>query len=896
MEFAILGGLALLGYYYKSKENQVSGPIQDSSDNDNIIESVSGQQMDEGQSIYDFLDEKIAPPETFQDSDIPLYVDPDSIASKFYEERSVNTFPEEYKQSKLDLFTGNSMSAFNKPFKKEARTLFQPEESATPIGFSGRPVTSSMSEYDRYWVNKNADYAVPGGPKVVDLPIETSQVRVIPPNTSTKHPSPLPHPLTGKSMVQIPRDTSSAGIEISAAKNAPYSMPMNVVAPNLVAPMTTEGNAITKPSTKPNHEQNRFGVVSQAGFGEAEASRPHSGLSTVYKKDMGSVRTLQGGPAKGPNNSQLNQGGDGFTKQSTDNARAYSLGPGAQTTAGEVTASMRGDVTRTDMSNRDNFVGNENRNAAPGVPLHTRESHAAPGHSSVESLTNFRDPVDHALFTRGGMPEHHPTSTGEKHIFGSGRKETERQNSFYDATFAANLGHGGISTNIIPVSSSSLSSVNEKSNGLNNEPPVMQRTLQPKDSDPMRSNVYVRGRTKGEIPVHNLPYNNANMAQRSLNSGDYRLYDVVHDKHQGRKEMQIDPREGRTLVVSLPDRPPTESASLTPKKLERTNTVNNTAGGISRQDFNLRLGMMPPDHSGMMTTTMNLNDQRSTLNREANKNEDIYFTGSIKAPSTMPMMSIPSVDGAVTRAVNNKITQDWQGHGSNSTMGFIKWPEEATPQKSSAESTYVGNMKIIAPTDDGNDDAARQQINTRQTIEQFTVATSHDNFNMNAGATFHASEINPHEPPRPKMGLSEAPFRKVTEMHPETLKGNITNNDSPKITRVPDKESNVSFYGPPTAAFTHLPMDKSSITEVRVPMRPLAGSVAGPQVNNHVLAKQSKDTYIRPKVQTLRSTYDVSMLGQHGAFRYLSDKERPIENSELTKGKKMVLLPRRDII
>lgn len=226
MELLVLGGLAALGYYLNDKQNgsrqyAVDSKFTSPKEGKPIMEAYNDElksitstaasfpEISEVESLYQTESSKKEEQYTERTNGRT------HASSMFVAGRSVNTFSDAYKQNKLDVFTGNSSSLFNKPQKKEATPIFDPKENATMLTSDGRPlVLNNGDQQSRFWVSQSSPFQEPKMQKVTDVPLTYQDIRMKykPVLASTKEESKIPPPMTG--MASVPKGTVEPGIKV----------------------------------------------------------------------------------------------------------------------------------------------------------------------------------------------------------------------------------------------------------------------------------------------------------------------------------------------------------------------------------------------------------------------------------------------------------------------------------------------------------------------------------------------------------------------------------------------------------------------------------------------------------------------------------------------------------
>lgn len=255
MELLLLSGLAAMGYFmYEMKQPQNNNKKQ--------LNRMPTYSRSSDSEPSTFSDERHIPyfshDEKSFNNDITVDEGPmsanSSIDKPFYIGRSVNTYTNDYKQTKLDIFTGNSSSIFSKPSKNAVEPLFKPIENATILTSDGKPRTDiGVERGQRFWVNKNANYVTLPVEQISDAPISYAETDLNIKNPSQKQASTLPHPDTGKAIVahnsgidMMGDNTKAVQKKVATSCEVPFSSSSgNVSLSRTENPETTRSHGIS---------------------------------------------------------------------------------------------------------------------------------------------------------------------------------------------------------------------------------------------------------------------------------------------------------------------------------------------------------------------------------------------------------------------------------------------------------------------------------------------------------------------------------------------------------------------------------------------------------------------------------------------------------------------------
>lgn len=899
MEFAILGGLALLGYIYKENWNQHAD-----------VEVQEGEGVDFGIVQDGFLTPKqrlesngwtprqgrSSIREPFKDDDVPLLMSDDSLATKFYTQRTVTTFSDDYKQSKLDLYTGNSQSMFNKPQRSEKEALFKPVESATLISFSGKPTTTSSPDTERYWVNPNADFTQPAGIKPTrDLPMGyASQVR--PNNPSSRQPKILPHPLNGHAMVPFSAGPEDSGAQSDSNRlkkelSSPFAAPASLATG--ASQMMTEFTPTRDRSTPDPHEY--YGAASSAGQGEAHTTRP-SMQTTKAQANCGALPNYFGNKhlsvysgdtqravhSNEVSSSRLVRVGAEFLPQSiAKGSPALSVNQRGKT-PGSTSLSKR----ETNPVLRDGYLMSALHPDAQALlsakqPVATSRAtkNATPPDGDKEDLMPTRVLINPAASDR--------VNKGGLHAIAVRDVPPESSMEPVEMTmYSARFGHGGIANiseetskatirreRIPSAVSSTLEHVFSSSTQriMSAADYRMQGQDSPAERDKSRVTSAAHPETMGQA--------------RALEPADYRMGEpsFVHRKSNLTEHIQEMSSTQKKLLDLMPDN---RSMVIT---LPTRDAPQFEDGQVSRQNKHVDFAAHKPP--AMAETFIGVN-----LGSKPPMQQDVVSDAGKRS-------RLPETIGA----------SSYWASGVNSLSNIAAQMSRSTTSESRRDKgrpdapTKLGGNSIIPAsvtyTSTAGPQRAEQAMPQSNLVGRIQGAPGHLADSIGAEETRFRQEISTVAEPRGMKVQAPQSCVKPPEDLPRTKVSNITNDAFPtgilanghfikgghidsEITKVPDKDSRSQLpYGHAhTSLTTASIVTEDIVNNTRVPDKPLASSTPGPQVNNHA-AVPSAGTPPPTVVETYKTSHETSSVGSHST--YYNPLAPPSLPFKLTREKKI---------
>lgn len=907
MELAIIGGIAFLGYMYKeSKVRTVDCESSEVINNDNTPDDLD----------YDILDNKNITVksdrpkgiERFTDEDIPASVHPDSIARKFYTERSILNYSEDYKQTKLDLYTGNAGSVYAKPAKKETGAIFKPIESASLITQSGRPASSlGYLDDSRYWVRENLDFNSPTKDKVIDLPLSYAEIEIKQPNTSTKRPAELPHPMTGRSVVPKPADKGNLGISTNSRilEKGTGAIPDGMV----TATNSVVGKAMTVSSSQARIPKN---IVMEDS---SRVAVPGRGIGSDVQANLITEHIMSAVEKHGVSNMEVNSSNAGMP------VNGNSTGPQSYT--------MGNNTRRVDSHQDRNKVHLYTSLINPGASketyqdLSTSRAPKAKNHARGPELTNVLH--ENVLKLPDGKRNDSPTISEGFASLDTRRKKLPVSDESY---MSRTIHNNPVKAIPMPVHDT-LNRIKENTNDTEPIPRVFTHAS---------SNHYQNIHGSAAREMHNATTANQDMFQvgrtmpttidsRSLfehdakfntnmkspvQSGsimdvtrgnistmpgmDYRLssgvvdytarntnkhHDVDNEKEAmqaGQRTMTIDPDQSRHVPISTRNGPSSRN-------------IASQEAFIDYPETSLNMGTKPPDLGSVKLPLSNI-DVITTNGSTAMLNARIQ-SGSQHVDSSLHVGTNDGVSKSVTHAAQ----LDHTGLATMPTSGTLKYPEVSGSSRQEYDESVIDRQYPVNTGSSLFVPISTDNLGQMTTSRQGTHTPDMTSINLSSATTRAAIPIM--DATRPRQDTSC--LNSAGSLHSSVTKPLSTvllaHDHTGEITRYTDRGvASQNTSGPMAPVVMRVPAATDEYMDsVRVPERPTIGSFPGPnnihpQVVSVVDSIEEKAT--RPTMTISKGSNNVSQFGGHAVFNNLRVKNEGLDGT-LTRDRKIGEVPSR---
>lgn len=941
MEFAIIGGLALLGYIYKESGNQ-HADVEIDPEEDRISGSNDGPN---GNSLMGWTRRQGSTlRETFRDDDVPLLMTDDSLATKFYTQRTVTTFSDDYKQGKLDLYTGNSQSMFTKPQRSEKEALFKPIESATLISFSGKPTTAASTDTERYWVNPNASFTQPTGASTVrDLPMGYA-AHVLPKNPSARQPKVLPHPLNGHAMVPFSTGPDEGGSNTDAIRqkkemSAPFAAPPSLASG---ASHTTTDATHTRNKNVPE-PQEYYGAASSASQGEVQRARPTGHTkATSSCDDTNGYFGIQHVPRNSNNQARMHANEVSSSRVAGTHAeflpQAIAKGGPSRQSGMPCDVRRAGDVSTLDRVSGDILIqpskstNNIRPDANASRPVNTNHASSRVAKSSSSYAQQEKLMPTRVMFNPGTNRDAFQVMGASEPLRHS-RKSATQANTTDMAYYSAKFGHGGMMNaawDPEPESGAARRGAMGHEIGTqgqgNARPEEMTLYSAKFGHGGLVDNLdtsYATGSRERTAAPSTLQHVFAPSTQRTVASSDYRLYapdaSVEPATRAYSSTQQTEPALGQARALHMGE-----------YRLGGPNLVNQKSSLLDHvQDVasaQKKLMELMPDNRPLVITLPNRDGPMVDDRRASRQNMHVDFTQGDKQPLAMTesfigvnLGSKPPVQQANLHVSEKrgqvpevKVLSDPSLLGINVLSGTaaqtarnVLSVSKRDSGRPDAPSSLGGNSIIPASTSHSSTMGPQR---AEQEMPQMTVVgriqgAPGDLAGVSSEETRFRQHTNNVQDPRgmkvqaPQFTIQpseDLPRTKISNAaHNVFADGIITNSRfttgshiNSEMTKVPDKDSQSQLpYGHAHTSLTNAPIVTDDIVNnTRIPDKPLASSTPGPQVNNHAAGPSA----LAPPpivVETYKTSHDTSVVGSHSA--YYNPMAPPALPFKLTRGKKI---------